>query len=172
MGKIKNKLRLISHKEERWMATSSLVNYVPCTTYYSGGGGGGLVVKSHTALVTPWIITHKAPLSLGFPRGKNTGVGLHFLLREIFPTQGSNPCLCIAGGFFTDWVTKTTVICLIKLKSSCQLYYSSFIIPQKGHASSPSMCLKFLKYVTKYFSVKDRKNKFNKIIWVVKLDCS
>ena len=27
-----------------------------------------------------------------FP-GKNTGVGCHFLLQGIFPTQGSNPCL-------------------------------------------------------------------------------
>ena len=27
-----------------------------------------------------------------FP-GKNTGVGCHFLLQVIFPTQGSNPCL-------------------------------------------------------------------------------
>ena len=25
--------------------------------------------------------------------GKNTGVGCHFLLQGIFPTQGSNPCL-------------------------------------------------------------------------------
>ena len=25
--------------------------------------------------------------------GKNTGVGCHALLQEIFPTQGSNPCL-------------------------------------------------------------------------------
>ena len=25
--------------------------------------------------------------------GKNTGVGCHFLLQEIFPTQGLNPCL-------------------------------------------------------------------------------
>ena len=25
--------------------------------------------------------------------GKNTGVGRHFLLQEIFPTQGSNPHL-------------------------------------------------------------------------------
>ena len=25
--------------------------------------------------------------------GKNTGVGCHFLLQRIFPTQGSNPCL-------------------------------------------------------------------------------
>ena len=29
---------------------------------------------------------------LAFP-GKNTGVGCHFLLQGIFPTQGSNPCL-------------------------------------------------------------------------------
>ena len=34
--------------------------------------------------------------------GKNTGVGCHFLLHEIFQTQGSNPCLlhllyCQAG---------------------------------------------------------------------------
>ena len=27
-----------------------------------------------------------------FP-GKSTGVGCHFLFQEIFPTQGSNPCL-------------------------------------------------------------------------------
>ena len=26
-------------------------------------------------------------------QGKNTGVGYHFLLQGIFPTQGSNPCL-------------------------------------------------------------------------------
>ena len=81
------------------MATSSLVNYIPCTIYYSGGG---LVVKSHMALVTPWIITHQAPLSLGFPRGKNTGVGLHFLLQEIFPTQGSNLCLLHCRWILTD----------------------------------------------------------------------
>ena len=37
--------------------------------------------------------------------GKNTGVGCHFLLQRIFPTQGSNPCLlhllALAGGFYT-----------------------------------------------------------------------
>ena len=35
--------------------------------------------------------------------GKNTKVGSHFLLRGIFPTQGSNPSLCvsyIAGRLF------------------------------------------------------------------------
>ena len=34
--------------------------------------------------------------------GKNTGVGCHVLLQEIFPTQGSNSGLSrITGGFFT-----------------------------------------------------------------------
>ena len=36
-----------------------------------------------------------------FP-GKDTGVGCHFLLQEIFPTQGPSLCLMHwAGGFFT-----------------------------------------------------------------------
>ena len=34
----------------------------------------------------------QAPLSMNSP-GKSTGVGCHFLLHGIFPTQGSNPCL-------------------------------------------------------------------------------
>ena len=41
---------------------------------------------------TPWTITHQIPLSIKLP-GKNTGVGCHFLLQEIFPSQGSNPHL-------------------------------------------------------------------------------
>ena len=41
---------------------------------------------------TPWTITYQAPLSMNFP-GRNTGVGCHFLLQRIFPTQGSNPGL-------------------------------------------------------------------------------
>ena len=37
----------------------------------------------------------------GFP-GKKTGVGCHFFLQGIFPTQGSNPHLYVLpGGFFT-----------------------------------------------------------------------
>ena len=35
--------------------------------------------------------------------GKNTGVGCHFLLQEIFLTQKLNLCLlALAGGFFTE----------------------------------------------------------------------
>jgi hypothetical protein len=51
-----------------------------------------------TSLLYPW----------NFP-GKNTGVRCYFLLLEIFPTQGSNPCLlclpALAGGFFTTRAT-------------------------------------------------------------------
>ena len=39
---------------------------------------------------TLWGVAHRAPLSMNSPR-KNSGVGCHFLLQGIFPTQGSNP---------------------------------------------------------------------------------
>ena len=42
--------------------------------------------------VTPWTVAFQAPLSMGFSR-QQTGMGCHFLLQGIFPTQGSNPCL-------------------------------------------------------------------------------
>ena len=36
--------------------------------------------------VTLWTIAHQAPLSLGFSRQKNTGVGCRALLQGIFLT--------------------------------------------------------------------------------------
>ena len=45
---------------------------------------------------TSWTVAHQAPLSMGFFSGKNSGMGFHFLLQGIFPTQGSNlPLLCL-----------------------------------------------------------------------------
>ena len=41
---------------------------------------------------TPWTVAHQAPQSWDFP-GKNTRLGFHFLLQEIFPNQGLNPSL-------------------------------------------------------------------------------
>ena len=38
---------------------------------------------------TPWTVAYQAPGPWDFP-GKNTGLGCHFLLQGIFPTQGSN----------------------------------------------------------------------------------
>ena len=48
-----------------------------------------VVAESCLTLVTPWTVTHQAPLSQDSP-GKNTGVGCHFLLQGTFPTQGLN----------------------------------------------------------------------------------
>ena len=45
---------------------------------------------SHVQLfATPWMVAYQAPGPWDFP-GKNTRVGCHFLLQEIFLTQGSN----------------------------------------------------------------------------------
>ena len=49
---------------------------------------------SHVQLfVTPWTVRSRLCFRLLCPwdfSGKNTGVGSHFLLQEIFPTQESN----------------------------------------------------------------------------------
>ena len=40
---------------------------------------------------TLWTVAYQAPLCPWDSSGKNTGVGCHFLLPGIFPTQGLNP---------------------------------------------------------------------------------
>ena len=42
--------------------------------------------------VIHWTVAHQAPLSVGFSRQEYWS-GLHFLLQEIFPTQGLSPGL-------------------------------------------------------------------------------
>ena len=52
---------------------------------------------------TPWTAVHQTLCPGDFP-GKNTGMSCHFLLQEIFPTQGLNlspESLTLADGFFT-----------------------------------------------------------------------
>ena len=49
---------------------------------------------SHAWLfATPWIVAWTKLLRPWDFQGKSTGVGCHFLLQGIFPTQGSNPGL-------------------------------------------------------------------------------
>ena len=48
----------------------------------------------------PWTVACQAPPSMGFS-GKNTGVGCHFHLQGIFPTQGSNQVSCTAGRLYS-----------------------------------------------------------------------
>ena len=51
---------------------------------------------------SPWTVAHQAPWD---SPGKNTGAGCHFLLRGIFPTQGSNPRLLHLLHWQADSVT-------------------------------------------------------------------
>ena len=54
-----------------------------------------LVAQSHRIFATLWTIACQASHLQNFS-GKHTGVGCHFLLQRIFPTQGSNPhLLCL-----------------------------------------------------------------------------
>jgi len=47
--------------------------------------------------VTPWTVALPSFSVHGDSAGKNTGVGCHALLQEIFPTQGLNPGLPHCG---------------------------------------------------------------------------
>ena len=68
---------------------------IPLDTYWAQGTGESESLSHVQLFVTPWN-------SLG----KNTGVGSHFLLQGIFPTQGLNPGLLIVGRFFTIWAIR------------------------------------------------------------------
>ena len=52
----------------------------------------------------PSTVAQEAPLSMGFS-SKNVGVGWHFLLQGIFPTQGFNPGLLHCRQILYPWVT-------------------------------------------------------------------
>ena len=52
-----------------------------------------------TRLLRPWDLP-----------GKNTGVGCHFLLQDVFLTQGLNRVSCLAGRLFTIWATREALV--------------------------------------------------------------
>ena len=57
-----------------------------------------LFSKLWLTLTTPWTAAHQAPLAIP---DRNTEVSCHFFLQGIFPAQGLNASLALAGGFFT-----------------------------------------------------------------------
>ena len=62
----------------------------PCFCLLCSRGGAGLAAKPHVPLLgPPWSVAARLLCPRGSP-GKNTGVGCHFLLQEIFQTQESN----------------------------------------------------------------------------------
>ena len=76
---------------------------------------GYVCMLSHVSrfwlFATPWTVAQQVPLSWDFPN-KNAGVGCHFLLQGIFPTQGSNlrlPCLLHCRRILYRWGSLTLV---------------------------------------------------------------
>ena len=72
-------------------------------------------LKSLTVCVSHSVMSNSLwPHGLGLTRlfcpwdspGKNTGVGCHFLLQEIFPTQGLNLVSSITGRLFSFWARR------------------------------------------------------------------
>ena len=53
------------------------------------GGSSGLVAKLCPTPATSWTVATRLLCSQDFP-GKSTGVGCHFLLQGVFPTQELN----------------------------------------------------------------------------------
>ena len=70
---------------------------------------------------TPWTTAHQAPLSMEF-LGKNTGVGCHFLIQGIFPSQRSNLCLLHwqVDSLHTLWTPEIRAAAGAKSLQSCQ----------------------------------------------------
>ena len=92
---------------------------------------------SHSTLfaVPRTVEPTKLPRPWNFP-GKNTGVGCHFLLQGIFPTQGSNlwlPCLLL-------WQANSLSLCLL---SVCHLQnqFESFKSRKKKKKNKKRFCI-------------------------------
>ena len=108
----------VTHITRSWQAVA------PCQIWLPSVFINNILLKhSHTCsftycavlcLVTPSCLTLCDPKDCSLPGssvhgdfpGQNTGVVCHVLLQGIFPTQGENPGLRIAGGFFTVWATR------------------------------------------------------------------
>ena len=70
--------------------------------------------------------------------GQNAGMGSHSLLREIFPTQGSNPGLHIAGRVFTSWAIGEAPTDLLQFSQfSCSVVSDSSWPHESQHARPP-----------------------------------
>ena len=77
--------------------------------------------------------------------GKNTGVGCHALLQEIFPTQGLNMCLmspALAGGFFTTSAMWEAQAC-VRGQQLCTSWHHR--ARQWSLPSPDTLCLKTIK---------------------------
>ena len=87
-----------------------------------------LATQSCPALCNPMDCSPPGSSVHGNSPGKNTGLGCHALLQEIFPTQGWTQVSHIAGRFFTSWDTREARLDVhLKTISKGNFLYTSVI---------------------------------------------
>ena len=74
---------------------------------------------------TPWIQATRPLCPWNFP-GKNTGVGAHFLLQGVFPTQGLSPSLL----HLLHWQADSLPLCYLG-SLSCNIFF----LKSQSHSS-------------------------------------
>ena len=82
---------------------------------------------------TPWTAARRAPLSVGFSR---QGVGCHFLLQGIIPTQGSNPGLLYCR----------QILYHLRHQGSPRMATAYLFIDQPSALSQASSCPRYSKH--------------------------
>ena len=78
-----------------------------------------LKTKEWRLSVAPWTVAHRLLRPWNFP-GKNTGMGRHFLLQGIFPTQGSNLHLLQLQHWQVNWESPSYSRNLVNANSVAQ----------------------------------------------------
>ena len=107
-----------------------------------------LVAKLYLTLMTPWTVAHWASLSMRFPRQEYWS-GCHFLLQEIFLTQGLNPHLLLCR--------QTSLPCIGYLvpNAICWLHTRAFFllpkVPVPSQQQQKVFCLALLFFSSKNY---------------------
>ena len=111
-----NKIGMVFHEKHSrvTLQVQQKCNYPGgCVCVYVHAHAHMHVLSCARLFVTLWTLVIQAPLFMGFPR-QNIGVGCHFLLQGIFPTQGWNLCLLYllhCRWILYRWATKEAQLC-------------------------------------------------------------
>ena len=126
-------------KSRVWKASSWLPSFhqprsFPVSTLHLQEVAVNVCTQSCPALMTPWTVA-----SPGDFLGKNIGMGCHFLLQVIFPTQGSNLrllCLLHCRQILYHWATREAHAFTESLKNLERMLISIFHADDKSSKKS------------------------------------
>ena len=116
-------------------------------------------VLSHVwPFVTPWTVATSLLCPWDFP-GKNTGVGCHFLLQGLLPSQGSNPrvlCLLHCRQILYHWAIPSALVSFAN--GPCSLNWASYFQSNVFTSSCSS--------ISTHPSLKDYRGHFFNLTWI------